>query len=453
MIVLRLLFLCMLIACSGIKNNEEHSGGNENEVVHFDVKKKVLSNGLTVLVVKNEKLPIFSFYTFYKVGGKFEKHGTTGASHLLEHMMFKGAKKYGKGEYDKYVEGNGGQNNAYTTNDLTVYYETLPSAHFEIIADIEADRMQNLLLEKDSFEKERLVVLEERRMRYENSDRGKLYIAMMKNMFKGTPYGRSVIGEVSDLNSITRDDVQKYFKQFYTPNNAVIVIVGSLDPDKVFSVIEEKYGKIEPNKNLHELKHELLSKEGYEFQKNLGEDIQLKGSSPTPMFMLGFKGMKVGEKDAFVLDVLSAVLGEGESSYLNQKLVLGKKPVLQNVYAANYTLQDSGIFFVGGQLAEKVKINSFKASLKKELSDVCDKVVTPRAVNKVLNNYFASILKGLDTNAGVAQFLGDREVNLGSYNFYKKEFEIYQSITVDDLVKTCHKYINVNDSLFISIGK
>ena len=140
-----------LVSCS----NLESRSTKEKGPISFDVKKKVLDNGLTILAVENFKLPVFSYYTYYKVGSKYESPGTTGSSHLLEHMMFKGAKKYGEGEFDKLIEGNGGSNNAFTSNDLTVYFEDLPSEHFDVVIDLEADRMQNLLLAKESFEKER----------------------------------------------------------------------------------------------------------------------------------------------------------------------------------------------------------------------------------------------------------------------------------------------------------
>src|SRR5690606_1475586 len=200
-----------------------HSGSkNEQELdqteISLDVKTHKLKNGLKILVVENNKLPIFSYYSYYKVGGKYEVKGITGATHYLEHMMFKGAKKYGPGDFDRIVEGNGGSNNAYTTNDLTVYYENLPSKHIETIIDVEADRMQNLLLEPAAFESERLVVLEERKMRYENRDAGKLYLEMMLEMFKDTPYGTSVIGNIEDIKNVPRERMLEYFKEFYAPN-------------------------------------------------------------------------------------------------------------------------------------------------------------------------------------------------------------------------------------------
>jgi len=450
LVVMAVIFGQILSSCSSSNKANEHSGLKSKEL--FDVHKKVLSNGLTVLFVKNEKLPIFSYYTYYKVGGKFESPGITGSSHLLEHMMFKGAKKYGEGQFDQLVEGNGGQNNAYTTNDLTVYYENLPKDHFEITADLEADRMMNLLLAKDSFEKERLVVLEERKMRYENSDNGRIYLELMKEAFKGTPYGISVIGEVSDLKNVTRDQVQKYFKTYYNPNNAVVVIVGDLKKSDVFEQMEKKFGHLPANKNLEKTKTEQLAKLGFNFRSDFKKEIKLKGVSPTPLFMIAYKGLKLGERDAFSLDLLASMLGDGASSYLSEKFVTNKNPKLLNIYAANYTLQESGIFFVGGQfLDKKMNVEKVKKEIIASLSKSCDESLDERSLKKVLNQYLYLRFKDLDTNQGIARFLGDREVYYGDYEFYKKEMGLYESITIDEIKNVCQKYIANKDYMMLTI--
>lgn len=443
-----------LLGCShhsSTQGNSSHEQGQNKSGIQLEVFEKTLDNGLKVLVVENKKLPVFSFYSYYKVGSKFEKPGTTGSSHLLEHMMFKGGKKYGANAFDEIVSGNGGRNNAYTTNDLTVYYEMLPSEHFEIIADVEADRMQNLLLEKESFEKERYVVLEERKLRYENSDRGKLYLQMMKELFVGTPYGSSVIGEVEDLKTVSRDKVWDYFKKFYAPNNAVILVVGDVDHDDVFSVMEDKFGDIKPNKELKEQKKKLLGENGFDFKVKLPKRIALKGTSPNPNFYMTFKGIKIGTREGFALDILSSVLGDGESSYLNRKFVLGNNPKLSGVYAANMTLQESGAFFIGGQLLEKVNQKKFESELKETLNKSCDEALSMRAIQKVKNQYLFAMVNELDTNSGIAEFLGNREVYYGDYNFYKKETETYDSITIEELKAVCEKYIKGKDALTLTI--
>lgn len=438
------IFLCLIFSMMS-------SCKDQSLKLNFDVQEKELENGLKVIVVENPKLPIFSYYTYYKVGGKFEVPGITGASHFLEHMMFKGAKKYGLGEFDKIVEGNGGRNNAYTTNDLTVYYEDLPNQHLEVIIDLEADRMQNLLLEKNAFEKERNVVLEERKMRYENSDRGKLYLQMMKEVFKGTPYGTSVIGTIKDLKTVTRDQIYEYFKMFYAPNNAVIVIVGDVKANKVFKEIEEKFGKIPASKELAKAKEKNIKRLGFDFKAKFDREVKIKGVSPTPMFMLSFKGIEIGHKDSYALDILSSVIGDGESSLLHRQFVTSQSPQLEAIYAANYTLQNSGVFFIGGYVLKDNSLEKVKTDILNSIRNACKKGFTDRQVQRVKNQYLVDTYSQLDTNAGIARFLGDREVFYGSYKFFKDEISLYNNVDSKDLERVCKKYLNKSDSILVSI--
>lgn len=448
--LLRFLLLGTVLALIGCSSSTKSKGKKDGEI-HIDVVKKTLPNGLTILISENHKLPIFSYYTYYKVGGKYEKPGITGASHLLEHMMFKGAKKYGAGEFDNIVEGNGGRNNAYTTNDNTVYYEDLPSLHLKKIIDLEADRMQNLLLEPVSFEKERNVVLEERKLRYENSDRGKIFLSMMKEMFKGTPYGTSVIGTIKDLKTVSRDQIFDYFKRYYAPNNAIIVITGDIDAKKTIKELEKKFGNIPATENLEKIKQAELDRLGFRFKTRFGSEIKLKGQTPNPNFTLAFPARKIGTRDGFVLDILASVLGGGESSYLSEKYVLTSDPKLSNIYAANYTLQESGVFFVGGELLSGKSPKNLKKDLIQSLEKGCDVAISERAVQKVKNQYFIEMLAGLDTNAGVAKFIGDREFYFGDHEFYKKELAIYQGVSVSELRSTCKKYLKREKNIFLSI--
>lgn len=442
-----LLILSFVIGCS---SNTKKSDPNDLSV-SFNAKKRVFDNGLTAIVVENKKLPIFSYYTFYKVGGKFETPGITGASHFLEHMMFKGAKKYKMGEFDKLVEGNGGKNNAYTSNDQTVYFEELPSDYLETMIDIEADRMENLTLDAKAFESERAVVLEERKMRYENSDRGKLYLSMMKEVFKDTAYGTSVIGKIEDLKSVTRDQIYSYFKKYYAPNNAVIVITGDVDAEDTFDMIEEKFSNIKPFKDLEKVKKAAIAKTGFNVKTKLGYDVAIKGQSPNPLFMLAYPSVKIGNRDGFILDILSSVLGSGATSYLSERFVLGKNPALSNIAAANYTLEDAGVFFVTGQMLDKKSLKTFKKDLRRSVLKSCNDAINPRSLQKVKNQFLIDMLLGLDSNSGISKFLGNREVYFNDYMYYQTEFKIYQEINQKELKAACFKYLQPNRSVFLSI--
>jgi zinc protease len=443
--LLSLLALSLFVnSCSSVKKDKTLA-----DSINLDVDEIKLDNGMTALIVNNPKLPIFSLYFFYKVGGKNETPGITGASHFLEHMMFKGGKKFGKSTLDFMIEGSGGSTNAYTTNDQTVYYENLPSKELGMILDIEADRMENLILDTEEFNKERAVVLEERKMRYENAPRGQLYQLLMSSLYAGTPYGSPVIGEIPDLKSVSREQIHTYFKRFYAPNNVTLVLVGDVSTSQAKTMIKEKFGKIPASKTV-DADHASLKDEAFEPKLPVSKTVQQKGESPNPLFMLAFPTYKAGHPKGYALDVLSSILGSGKSSSLINEYILINKPIATSMYAAHQQLEKSGFFFVGGELVKGIKLQDFKADLEKKLKSYCDSEVTARNIQKIKNNYLVDLYGGLDTNAGLAQFLGDRQLLMGDWKFYKKELELYEKVTVEDVKALCHETFSKNN-IFVSV--
>lgn len=434
----------MIAGCSSVKKEKTLA-----DSIQLDVEELKLDNGMTALIVDNPKLPIFSLYFFYKVGGKNETPGITGASHFLEHMMFKGAKKFGKNTIDFIIEGSGGSTNAYTTADSTVYYENLPSKELEMMLDIESDRMENLALDTDDFNKERAVVLEERKMRYENSPRGQLYQLLMSTFFAGTPYGRPVIGEIPDLKSVTREQIHTYFKKFYAPNNVTLVLVGDVNTSEAKRLIKEKFGKIPSSPKVQEA-HASLSDKDFEVKLPESKVVNQKGESPNPLFMMAYPTYKAGHPKGYALDVLSSILGSGKSSTLINEYILINRPVATSMYAAHQQLEKAGFFFVGGELVRGVKLNDFKNDIQKKLKNYCETEITARNIQKIKNNYLVDLYGGLDSNAGLAQYLGDRQMLMGDWKFYKKELELYEKVSVEDVKAVCLETFAKNN-VFVSV--
>lgn len=448
---MRFAFLLALISLVfvGCSTSTPKKASTLSDSIQLEVEELKLDNGMTALIVPNHKLPIFSLYMFYKVGGKNEIKGITGASHFLEHMMFKGAKKYGPNRIDFLIEGSGGATNAYTTNDQTVYYENLPTTELETILDVEADRLDNLLLDKEAFEKERQVVLEERKMRYENSPRGQLYLELMQTLFKGTPYGTSVIGDVEDLKTVSREQIHAYFKRFYAPNNLTLVLSGDVDAKKAKAIIKEKFSGIPSSPSVKEA-HESLKDEA--FTPKLTQDliVSKKGESPSPLFMLAYPTVKAGHEKGYALDVLSSILGSGKSSSLLNQYILIPKPMATSMYAAHQQLEKAGFFFIGGELVRGVKLEEFRKDLTARLKNFCETEVTERNIQKIKNNYLVDLYAGLDSNAGLAQFLGERQLLFGNWKKYQDELALYEKVSVDDVKNVCLE-VTSQKSVFISV--
>lgn len=414
------------------------------------VKKAVLKNGLTVLVAPNPKLPIVSYYTLFDVGGRDEGPGTTGATHFLEHMMFKGAKKYGPGEFDTMIERAGGMTNAYTTADMTVYYQNIPKDFLPQMIDLEADRLQNLLLEPVSFESERQVIFEERKMRYENSPDGLLYLEMMKKIFEGTPYGQSVIGEEADLKALSRDQMMNFFKTYYVPNNAIVAIAGDVDPDAVIKQIREKFEDIPASTNLVELKKQKSDSELFKSKAKYGTEYKVYATNPNPKFMMAFPAEKIGTRKAYVMDVISNMLAGGGSSFLVQRYVKADEPLLQDISVANYNLTNAGVFYFSGEVTEGKTIEPVKKQLTDDLKIMCESAINDRSLQKTKNQIMANGYQELKSNAGVASAIVRNEKWFADPNYGLKEMEIYNSVTTKEAMDTCKELLEKTPSIFIS---
>lgn len=421
-------------------------GFKKTQTLDLNIERHVLENGLTILLIKNPKLPIFSLQTHYRIGSKNEQKGMSGATHFLEHLMFKGAKKFGAGEFNKLVEGNGGSFNAYTTRDMTVYYENLPLESLETMLDLEADRMQNLLLDPAAFESERKVVLEERKMRYENSPYGQLYMHTFEKMFEKTPYEIPVIGSIEDIKSVTRDQIFQYFKDYYAPNNAVLVIAGDIDFKESLSLITKYFNNVKASAKTvsRDSTPYILKGEKIQFNK-------LKGNSQNTLVNYSYAAPPIKSRKARVLDILASVLGGGKSSYFTSKYVTAKHPVMTQFYASNYSLMHAGVFFFGGELLPKVDEVEFQKMFVKDLELSCTDGVNEESIERIRKQVEIGFYRQTEQNHSLASMVAQREVFYGDYEFYNQELKDYSEITVDEVRNACFSLVTAEKKIFTSL--
>ncbi len=421
-----LLLVCVLAVEFGISR-----GGYAK--VNLDVKEKTLSNGLKVLVLEDHSTPTATFQVWYKVGSRNEVYGKTGISHMLEHMMFKGTHRYGPGEFSNIVARNGGVENAFTSRDYTAYFENWASDRLEVSMELESDRMSNLLLDDKEFQKERQVVMEERRLRTEDDPTSLLVEELFATAYKVHPYHWPVIGWMGDIQSFTIDDLKAYYRAHYVPNNAVVVVVGDVDSQDVFREMERWFGSI-PSRPVktHHITQEPPQR-GEKRVQVVSKEARL------PFVMLAFHVPTVGSKDEHALEVLASVLGDGKSSRIYRRFVRDERIAL---FAGAYysRMRDNGLLYFYVGLLPGKKVEDVEAQILDEIEKVKRDGITPQELEKAKNQIEAGFIYGLDSNFYRAMTIGRLEVTGVGYRYLQTYVENVRKVTAEQVKDVARRY-------------
>lgn len=411
--------------------------------ISLPVTKFVLENGLTVLLLEDHAVPMVSYHTWYRVGSRDEYPGVTGAAHMLEHMMFKGAKKYDGKSFDRIFHENGITNNAFTTNDYTGFYENLPSSKLELVMDMEVDRMSSLLISPDDLKSEKEVVAEERRWRVDNNPMGLLRELMMGTLFKVHPYKWPVIGYMKDIAAYDSDKLRFFYNTYYVPNNAVLVIVGDFKTSKVKSLIEKYYGKL-PKRDLPETKKVEEPPQKVQQNATLRKDVQ------NSSFVVAYRSPRQGEADMYALDLAANILGYGTSSRLHKRLVY-QKQIATSAYAYNYAMKDAGIMGFGVSLKPGQGTQEALDIVYNEIWKLRNQKVSDKELEKAKTQVMKDLVDGLKTMDGKARSLAVNEIVTGSYESLFTDLEKYQAVTADDIQKAAEKYTQQTQRSIITL--
>jgi len=397
----------------------------------FPVEERSLKNGLQVRLLRDTSLPVCTLYSFFRVGSRNERPGITGISHLFEHMMFNGSKKYGPKEFDRRLEAAGGTSNAYTSHDLTAYYEDFASEALPLVLDLEADRMASLTIDDSSLARERDVVKEERRFRTDNDIDGMMDEALGALTFLAHPYRWPVIGWMSDIEAITRQDCERYFRSYYAPNNCTLVLVGDFEADSAMREIERLYGGIAPGKKLPPV----IS--GEPRQKG-ARRAEIRYPSQAPALLAGFRGPSGYDPDSLVLDLIETALSSGEGARLKRALVYEQELCVDSHVYYGWRM-DPGLFEVSLKLNPGVDPQRAESSLWAELSRLSDEQISERELERAKNLVRNQLLRGLSTTNGRAHTIGQMEVMLGTWRAMLDLPDRYASITAADVQRVARK--------------
>ncbi len=385
------------------------------------VQTKTLKNGLKVIVWSDPDNPSVALYNWFRVGSRNERPGITGLSHFFEHMMFNGAKKYGPGEFDRVMEAHGGRNNAYTSEDVTVYQDWFPRSAMELIFELEADRLGHLAIDPKVVESERGVVYSERRSGVDNDNNGLLMEQVQATAFVAHPYQFPVIGWPSDIESWKQEDLERYFRTYYAPNNATLLVVGAVKPEEVFS-LAEKYLEPIPAQPAPEPVRTVEPPQQGERR------VVVRKLAQAPLLQMAFHGLKASDANAPALDLLVRILTEGNSSRLHRRLVEDTQVAI-SVAGYRGAGFDPSLTWVLVNLPPGGDLGKAESLLDEELAKVVSGGVSDAELRKAKNIVVADFWRHLETNSGRAQALGTYEVFHGDW---RKLFDApakYEAVT------------------------
>jgi len=398
-----------------------------------EVKEYKLENGLKVLIVEEHKAPVATFQIWYRTGLYDEPIGKSGLSHLLEHMMFKGTSKYGPSVFSKIVQKNGGIDNAYTTKDYTVYFELFSSDRINLSIDLEADRMQNLTLDPKETLLERSVVMEERRLRYEDDPQNSLFEEIVAASFKVHPYQKPVIGWMSDLKSIENDDLNNYYKTYYSPSNAIIVVVGDVKVNEIIERIKKSFGNIPSGT--------LKKNMNFSEPEQRGERrVILKKEAELPYLLVAFHTPSFPHEDSYALDVLSLMLAGGKSSRLYRSLVYEQKIALDIDAEYDGMNRDPFLFFIDATVSPGKDINDVESALYTEIEKIGKELPSGKEVQKAKNQIESSFIMGQDSIYLEGMKYGIFEM-IGNWKLIERYLEGIRTVTTEDVTRVAKKYL------------
>src|SRR5215467_11567461 len=403
----------------------------------FDVKTTTLKNGMKVLVQEDHTIPNVALYTFYRIGSRNERPGTTGISHFFEHMMFNGAKKYGPGEFDRTMEAAGGANNAYTNRDTTVYQDWFPRSALDLIFDLEADRIENLSFDPKVISSERGVVASERRTSVDANNFGILFEQLWATAFSAHPYQWPVVGWMVDIENWTMADLKHHFEMGYSPSNATMVVVGDVSADEIFKLCD-KY--IEPIP-AHAPRPRVATVE----PEQMGERrLVVHKISELPLLLIGYHVPKTNSADFYALNILTTVLYQGESSRMYQRLG-DKDQIALDVESFTELGFDPTLTIVYAQPKQNVDPAACEKAIYEELEKAKTSPISDQELEKAKNIRLVEFYHQMRTINGRANTIGTYEVYFGDYSKLFDAAKNYSAVTKEDVQRVAKQYFGANN--------
>ncbi len=403
-----------------------------------------LPNGLTVVLSEDHSTPIVHLQLTYHVGSKNERPGRTGFAHLFEHMMFKGSKNVSPEEHSSIISTVGGQTNAYTTDDETVFWETVPAQFLPLMVWLEADRMATLRIDANNFAQEREVVKEERRMRVDNQPYGRLNEIIYDQAFTTHPYKHPTIGSIADLEAASVDDVRDFYQTFYVPENATVVIVGDFDTTTAKQLINSYFGRVA--KATKPVPRDIPAEPPQTAEKR----ATVQAPWPLPAVVVAHHITYDGHPDSYPLHIASKVLSDGQSSRIYRKLVYERQLAVAAFGGANL-IEHPNLFYAVAIVQPGKSPEETADALIGELERLKNEPISARDLQRTKNQFARDYILGRESNQQKAGQLGHAVVLHHDITTADGEFEIFQNIAATDVQRVARTYFTKENRLVLTI--
>lgn len=401
-----------------------------------------LSNGLHVILHRDNSAPLLTTSVFYHVGSKDENPERTGFAHFFEHLLFEGTENIERGEWDKIETANGGSGNATTNQDRTYYYETYPSNNLELTLWMESERMLHPVINQIGVDTQNEVVKEEKRLRVDNSPYGQWTGQVFKNLFKNHPYKWTTIGSLDHLDAATLKEFQDFNKKYYIPNNAVLVVAGDFETITAKKMIADYFESIPRGTKIERI---------FIKEDPIKEELKVTFEDPNiqiPAVFTAYRTPAMTTRDARVLDMISTILSGGQSSRLYKKLVDVKKKALQ-IAAFNYSLEDYGAYIVLALPLGENTLDDLVKEMDEEIVKIQNELISEKELQKLRNKFENQFVNSNSSVEGIANSLATYYMLYDNTSLINTEIDIYNSITREEIREIAKKYLNPNQRLVL----
>ena len=405
-----------------------------------DVHEFEFDNGLRLIVKEDHRAPVVVNQVWYKIGASYEMEGKTGLSHILEHMMFKGTEKYPPGEFSRIMAVNGARENAFTGTDYTAYFQTIEKSRLPISFEMEADRMRNLVLTEKEFVKERKVVLEERRTRVEDRPISLMYEHFRATAYQTSPYQNPIIGWMNDIEKCTLADLQTWYQRWYAPNNAIVVVVGDVEPSAVFALAKKYFGPLKPSKLQEPLQRPEV--------KQLGtKRVTVKAPAKLPYFLMGYKVpvlntlAKENQWEIYALEVLAYILDGGNSARLSKHLVRGQQIASSVNVGYDIFSRLTELFTFSAMPTSTHTVAELEKALREQIKQLQTTLVEPAELERVKTQLRASQVYELDSLFYQGMKIGLLETVGLDWQLFDSYLDNLKTVTPEQVRTVARKYL------------